>query len=75
MLLVALATDLTARMGLLAHPHQKALRWEPKRLRLGLFSIPAAIARTARRTILHLSHRAAWAATALTAISRLRAHA
>lgn len=71
--LVALASELTAWMGLLAHPENAARRWEPKRLRLRLFSIPAAIARTARRTILHLSDRAQWATIALAAISRLRA--
>ena len=74
-LLVALATDLTAWMGLLGHPGEQARRWEPKRLRYRLFSIPAGIARTGRRVILHLSDRAAWATTALTAINTLRAHA
>lgn len=73
--LVALATDLTAWMGMLAHPTDQARRWEPKRLRLRLFSIPAAIARTGRRTILHLSNRAAWAELALAAIITLRTHA
>lgn len=32
-------------MGLLAHPDEQARRWEPKRLRLRLFTIPAAITR------------------------------
>jgi len=71
--LVALATELTAWMGLLAHPDQPARRWEPKRLRLRLFSIAAQIARSGRRVVLHLSDRAAWAQAAIGAITRLRA--
>ncbi len=74
-LLVALATDLTAWMGLLGHPDQQARRWEPKRLRYRLFAIPASIASSGRRIVLHLSDRANWAGAALAAISRLRAHA
>ena len=70
--LVALASELTAWMGLLAHPTGEARRWEPKRLRFRLFSIPAAIARTGRRVILHLSHRARWVNVVIAAISRLR---
>lgn len=73
--LVALASELMAWMGMLAHPTDAARRWEPKRLRLRLFSIPAAIARHGRRTTLHLSDRATWVATALAAITGLRAHA
>lgn len=71
--LVALASELTAWMGLLAHPAGAARRWEPKRLRYRLYTIPAVIAHTGRRTILHLSSQAAWAATTLAAITRLRA--
>lgn len=72
--LVALAAELTAWMGMLAHPTGQARKWEPKRLRLRLFAIPAAIARTGRRVILHLSDRARWVAIAIAAITRLRAH-
>ena len=32
-----------------------ARRWEPKRLRLRLFTVPAALARTGRRVLLHLA--------------------
>lgn len=71
--LVALASELTAWMGLLAHPTAEARRWEPKRLRYRLFSIPAIIARTGRRLILHLSDRARWIDIAIAAIERLRA--
>ena len=70
--LVALASELTAWMGLLAHPTAEARRWEPKRLRFRLFSIPAIIARTGRRVLLHLSDRARWIDIAIAAITRLR---
>ncbi len=50
--IVTLATDLLAWMGMLALTSHDARRWEPKRLRLRLFTIPAAIARTARQTML-----------------------
>lgn len=71
--LVALASELVAWMGMLAHPTAEARKWEPKRLRLRLFSIPAAIAHTGRRVILHLSDRARWVGVAIAAITRLRA--
>jgi len=69
--IVALASDLLAWMGMLALTSHDARRWEPKRLRHRLFSIPASIARTARQTLLHLSDRAPWAAVAVHAITRL----
>lgn len=71
--IVALASEITAWAGLLAHPQHEARRWEPKRLRYRLFTIPATIARHGRQTILHLSNRSRWAPIALAAISRLRA--
>jgi len=37
-----------------------ARRWEPKRLRLQLFTIPVTIARTGRRVRLHLAAKAPW---------------
>ena len=77
---VALACDLTAWMQTLAltgHPgHETARRWEPKRLRLRLFSIPARAARTGRRRLLHLATTATFTALvlqALDALSRLTA--
>lgn len=70
---VALASEITAWAGLLAHPEHEARRWEPKRLRHRLFTIPAALARHGRRIILHLSNRSRWAPIMLTAIARLRA--
>jgi hypothetical protein len=53
--LVALACDLLAWMQTLALTEHQARRWEPKRLRLRLFSIPARHARTSRRRLLHLA--------------------
>jgi hypothetical protein len=50
-----------------------ARRWEPKRLRLRLFSIAGRLARTGRRTVLHLPCRAPWAPLLLQAITSLRA--
>ena len=70
--IVALAGDLLAWAGLLAHPENEARRWEPKRVRHRLFTIPASIARHGRRTILHLSGRSRWATIILAGISRIR---
>ncbi len=70
--LVMLATDLTAWTQLLAvtseHP---ARRWEPKRLRLRLFTIPATLARHGRRVILHVKDTAPWADVVVTGHGRL----
>ena len=69
--IVALASDLLAWMGMLAPTSHDARRWEPKRLRHRLFTIPATIARTARQAVMHLSDRAPWAHVAVDAITRL----
>ena len=69
--IVALALDITAWMQTLALTPHDARRWEPKRLRHRLFTIPASIARSARQTILHLSERAPWSEVAVDAITRL----
>ena len=71
--IVALACELTAWTQLLALTEHPARRWEPKRLRLRLFSIPGRLARTGRRTVLHLSAHAPWAELAPEAITTLRA--
>jgi hypothetical protein len=71
--IVALASDLTAWAGMLAHPQHEARRWEPKRLRYRLFTIPATLAKHGRSVVLHLSNRARWASTIHAAISTLRA--
>ena len=70
--IVALASELQAWTGMLALAGHEARRWEPKRLRYRLFTIPATIAHRARRMILHLSDRCPWAGLILDAINRLR---
>jgi Transposase DDE domain group 1 len=71
--IVALACELTAWMQTLALTEHPARRWEPKRLRLRLFTVPATLARTGRRRLLHLADHHPWAATVTDAIRRLRA--
>ena len=66
---VALAADLTAWMQTLALAGHEARRWEPKRLRLRLLSIPARHARTGRRQLLHLATTAPFTALALQALA------
>ncbi|WP_409333303.1 IS1380 family transposase, partial [Trujillonella humicola] len=66
--LVALAADLVAWTQTLALAGHEARRWEPKRLRLRLFSIPARHARTGRRRLLHLAATAPFTALALQAL-------
>jgi hypothetical protein len=70
--LVMLAVEITAWMQLLALTDD-ARRWEPKRLRLRLFTLPATLARTGRQIRLHLAKRSAWAELLVAAIRRLRA--
>jgi len=65
--------EITAWMQLLALPGHQARRWEPKRLRYRLFAVPAALARRARRLLLHLAERSPWAGLVADAIHRLRA--
>jgi hypothetical protein len=54
---VQLATELTAWLQMLALTGTGARRWEPKRIRLQLFSVAGSIARRSRRVWLHLSSR------------------
>jgi hypothetical protein len=68
---VSLAVELTAWMQILALTGHQARRWEPKRLRLHLFSIPGRIARHARKTYLRLSRHAPFGDLILTARQRL----
>jgi hypothetical protein len=75
--IVSLACEITAWMQMLAFTDafgnsHEARRWEPKRLRLRLFSTAARIARTARRIIVHLPRDGAWTDQLLTGITRLR---
>jgi len=72
MAIVALAAEITAWMQMLAFTGHDARRWEPKRLRLRLFTIPATIARSARRTVLHLADKAPWAHLVVSGLTRLR---
>jgi hypothetical protein len=69
---VMLALEITAWMQTLALAGHQARRWEPKRLRLRLFTTPAALARRARQRILHLADHAPWAGVVHDALTRLR---
>ena len=71
--LVALACELTAWLQMLAVAGHDARRWEPKRLRLRLFSAAGRLAVTGRRTVLHLARTGRWTGLLLDAIARLRA--
>jgi hypothetical protein len=71
--IVALACEIIAWTQLLAFTEHPARRWEPKRLRLRLFSLPAQIVRHARRVVLHLPAHAPWAGLAIDGLDRLRA--
>ncbi|PFG33915.1 IS1380 family transposase [Sanguibacter antarcticus] len=71
--IVALAVELTAWMQMLALHAHPARRWEPKRLRLRLFTVPATLARTGRRVLLHLADKAPWAHLVGEGTTRLRA--
>ena len=71
---VMLATELTAWMQMLALTGTDARVWEPKRLRLRLFSIAGRIARRSRRTWLRLSAHAPFGHLVTTGLARLNAH-
>ena len=71
--IVALAAEITAWMQMLALAGHPARRWEPKALRFRLFTIPATLARSARRVRLHLAGRAPFARLTLEALARLGA--
>jgi hypothetical protein len=74
--IVALAVELTAWMQMLTLTGHDARRWEPKRLRLRLFSIAARLAQHGRTRRLHLSAHAPWAgllAEMITTLQRLPA--
>jgi hypothetical protein len=69
---VALACELLAWMAMLALP-SPARRWEPKKLRLRMFSAAGRIVRGGRRLRLRLAARWPWTADITAAISRLQA--
>ena len=70
--IVALACDLLAWTQMLALAGT-ARRWEPKRLRLRLFSVAGRLASSGRRLRLRLAQTWPWAADIITAITRLQA--
>ena len=70
--IVALAGEITAWMGLLAHPDHQARGWEPKRLRYRLFTIPATLARRSHRIVVHVSARHRWSGLVEQAITKLQ---
>src|SRR5699024_6833847 len=71
--IVSLAAALAAWTQLVALTGHPARKWEPKRLRLRLFSVAARITRHARKTRLRLSATAPWSALIVAAIDRLTA--
>ncbi len=71
--IVALAVEITAWMQMLALTDHTARRWEPKRLRLRLFAVPATLARTGRQILLHLANHNPWAELVRDGVHRLRA--
>lgn len=71
--LVMLAVELTAWTQLLAFDAEhEARRWEPKKLRFYLFTIPATIARHGRRILLHIKETAPHAGLVTTGLERLQ---
>jgi Transposase DDE domain group 1 len=72
--LVAMACELLAWTQMLAL-HGPARRWEPKRMRLRLFSAAGRIVSTGRRRRLRIAARWPWATQITAAISRLQAFA
>jgi len=69
--IVALACDLLAWMQMLALTGE-ARRWEPRRLRLRLFTCAGRIVRGSRRLKLRLAASWPWTAETITAITRLQ---
>ncbi|WP_433204638.1 IS1380 family transposase [Nocardia sp. CA-107356] len=70
--LVALALDLTAWLQTIALHDHDGRRWEPKTLRLRVFSAAGRIARHARKTRLHLARHAPFTDLITTAAARLQ---
>lgn len=71
--LVLMAMELTAWTQLLAFAGHPARRWEPKRLRHRIFTLPATLARTGRRVMLHLKQDAPYAELVLSGWTTLTA--
>lgn len=73
LLIVQLAADLLAWGALLGFAGHEAARWEPKRLRVRLYTTPATLAHTARRVHLRVKAAAPWADLLISAYQRLAA--
>jgi hypothetical protein len=71
--IVALARELIAWTQMLALTGD-VRRWEPKRLRLRIFSAASRLASGGRRLRLRLAERWTWAAEIAAAVTRLQAH-
>jgi hypothetical protein len=71
--IVALACELTAWLQMLTLAGHQARRWEPKRLRLRLFSAAGRLAVSGRRVVLHLSRTNHWGGLLVAMLTRLRA--
>jgi hypothetical protein len=71
--IVALACELTAWLQMLALAGHRARRWEPKRLRLRLFSTAGRLAVSGRRVVLHLARTSHWSGLLVAILTRLRA--
>ena len=69
--IVQLAVELTAWMQLLALTDEPARRWEPKRLRYRLYTIPAQLVRGGRRLRLRYAAHHPWAALLTAALTTL----
>ena len=69
---VSLTCELTAWLQMLAVHDHPARRWEPKRLRLRLFSVAGRLARSARRVVLHVNNTGCWTDLLLKIITTLR---
>lgn len=70
--IVALASELTAWTQMLALTGHPARTWEPKRLRLRVFSAAGRLVRGGRRLRLRLSDRWPWTDLITTAITRMQ---
>ncbi|MGY5015135.1 IS1380 family transposase [Streptomyces sp. 900105755] len=70
--IVQIALDLLAWMAMLALTGKPRL-WEPRRLRLRLFSTAAQLVTTGRRRILRLAHHWPWSGVITEALDRLQA--
>lgn len=69
--IVSLTAELTAWMQTIALADHDARAWDPKRLRLRIYSVAARIATHARRTWLRLSAHAPWSGLIAHALARL----